>query len=143
MTKPATKAEMFLMRIGDDERLACVDVLTEHHVRGRLGVVEFERRREEALAAVTEGDLVRLTADLPHPLARREPSRRGPTAARFGRTALRKGAPAAVVVGAAAGTAAAANEALYHGGPEIFVATLASGAVGYATHWVVTRLRRG
>ncbi|MCH1866533.1 DUF1707 domain-containing protein [Nocardioides sp. CFH 31398] len=53
------------MRIGDAERDACVDLLAEHHVRGRLSVDELDRRQRAALTATTEADLSSLLLDLP------------------------------------------------------------------------------
>lgn len=51
-------------RIGDAERNACVDRLTQEMVAGRLGEDEFDLRVERALRAQTQPDLAELTADL-------------------------------------------------------------------------------
>ena len=56
---------MFLVRVGDAERDACIDTLTDHHLHGRLPVEELDRRQRAALNAVTAADLAALIADLP------------------------------------------------------------------------------
>ena len=53
------------VRIGDAERDECVEMLAEHHVRGRLSVEELDRRQRAALTALTEADLAALLVDLP------------------------------------------------------------------------------
>ena len=55
---------MFLVRVGDAERDACIGSLTDHHLHGRLSVEELDRRQRAALNAVT-ADLAALIADLP------------------------------------------------------------------------------
>ncbi|MEA5155428.1 DUF1707 domain-containing protein [Raineyella sp.] len=54
-----------LPRIGDAERQAAVDELSEHFVAGRLDDAEFNQRMDTALQARTVADLVPLFADLP------------------------------------------------------------------------------
>ena len=53
------------MRIGDAERDDAVNLLSEHHSEGRLGVDEFNERMEQALSARTMSELRRLFDDLP------------------------------------------------------------------------------
>src|SRR3712207_4793765 len=53
------------VRIGDVEREKCLELLSEHHVQGRLTADELDRRQHAALTAVTEDDLAGLFADLP------------------------------------------------------------------------------
>lgn len=52
-------------RIGDAEREAAVEELTEHFVAGRLDQAEFDQRMDAAMRARTAADLVPLFADLP------------------------------------------------------------------------------
>lgn len=54
-------------RIGDTEREEAVELLQEHHVEGRLDVVEFDRRMSKALAARTLPELHALFTDMPGP----------------------------------------------------------------------------
>jgi hypothetical protein len=54
------------LRIGDRERDAVATELQEHYAHGRLTLEEFNQRLDAALAAKTQDDLSRLTADLPH-----------------------------------------------------------------------------
>ncbi len=54
-----------LPRIGDAERQAAVDELSEHFVAGRLDDAEFNQRMDAALQARTVADLIPLFADLP------------------------------------------------------------------------------
>jgi Domain of unknown function (DUF1707) len=54
-------------RVGDEERHACVELLTTHHAHGRLSQDEFEERLGLALTARTAGQLGRLLVDLPVP----------------------------------------------------------------------------
>ena len=53
------------LRIGDAEREEAVVRLREHHVAGRLDVLEFQQRMGQALSAKTSSDLPPLFADLP------------------------------------------------------------------------------
>jgi len=52
-------------RAGDADRMAVADQLREHYAAGRLTMDEFRARLDAAYAAVTTGDLARVTADLP------------------------------------------------------------------------------
>jgi hypothetical protein len=56
-------------RVGDRERTAAADRLSEHAAAGRLTVEELEERLERAAHAVVAGDLHALEADLPQPAA--------------------------------------------------------------------------
>ena len=53
------------IRIGDAEREQAVESLGEHLRAGRLTVLEYDERLEQAFAARTEANLVPLFADLP------------------------------------------------------------------------------
>jgi hypothetical protein len=64
--------EKWDVRVGDEEREACVDDLRTHFAVGRLTLEEFEERTANALSARIQADLVALTADLP--ALRRQPS---------------------------------------------------------------------
>jgi hypothetical protein len=52
-------------RVGDAERDAVAGQLKEHYAAGRLTMDEFRARLDAAYAAVTAGELSRVTADLP------------------------------------------------------------------------------
>src|SRR5215471_3623377 len=52
-------------RVGDAERDAVAGQLREHYATGRLTMDEFQARLDAAYAAVTAGELSRVTADLP------------------------------------------------------------------------------
>jgi hypothetical protein len=54
------------LRIGDAEREAVAAELREHYAHGRLTLEEFNQRLDAAFAAKTQGDLSRITRDLPH-----------------------------------------------------------------------------
>jgi Domain of unknown function (DUF1707) len=58
-------ASFLAQRVGDAERDACISLLAEHHVSGRLSAEEFDLRQGAALRAVTQDDLVSLLRDLP------------------------------------------------------------------------------
>ena len=60
-----------LMRAGDSDRAAVVDLLRAHHLDGRLTVDEFEERVEHAHNAVTLLELGDLHEDLPELQPRR------------------------------------------------------------------------
>ncbi|MBA2282952.1 MAG: DUF1707 domain-containing protein [Actinomycetota bacterium] len=64
--------EKWDVRVGDQEREACVEDLRTHFAVGRLTLDEFEERTTSALAARVQADLANLTADLP--ALRRAPS---------------------------------------------------------------------
>lgn len=53
--------------IGDEERYACTDLLSEHHARGRLSTEEVGSRIDAALRARTAADLEEVLADPPAP----------------------------------------------------------------------------
>jgi hypothetical protein len=53
------------MRVSDADRNKVVDLLRRHCADGRLTVVEFEDRAEQALGARTVGDLDAVMRDLP------------------------------------------------------------------------------
>jgi DNA-binding PadR family transcriptional regulator len=54
------------LRIGDAEREATVAVLSEHFAQGRLTLEELDERLDAAFAATTQGQISRITWDLPH-----------------------------------------------------------------------------
>ena len=54
-----------LLRAGDSDRAAVIDLLRAHHLDGRLTVEEFEERVERAHGAVTLLELGGLHEDLP------------------------------------------------------------------------------
>lgn len=56
-----------LVRAGDTERDATVQVLRDHCVQGRLTVEEFDERVSRAYVATTRSELDRLVSDLPSP----------------------------------------------------------------------------
>jgi len=60
-------AEPGALRASDQERNEVSSALGEHFSTGRLDLVEYERRVDEALAARTVGELADLFADLPVP----------------------------------------------------------------------------
>ena len=149
MDTVASGLELFLVRVGDAERDACIELLTEHHVRGRLSVEEFERRQSAALNAVTVADLAALVADLPgaalplgQPLGQRSaPGNHGPEAALLAvspsaRTAALRAGPAALVVAASAVLAASLPS------EGMFAGMVATGVIGYAAHSITARVRR-
>ena len=68
------------LRASDRERDAVVAALREHTAAGRLTLEEFSERVDQALAATTQGELERVTHELPTPQS--APARRG--ALRFG-----------------------------------------------------------
>lgn len=144
MTDGLSSAEMFLVRIGDEEREACLDALTEHHVRGRLSAEEFDRRQRAALEASTAADLGRLLADLPSSATDPRRALRTPAPGWFdARTATLWAAPPVVIVSSAAITSTViADAAGMASTPGVFWVSALTGAVGYATHWAVSRFRR-
>jgi Domain of unknown function (DUF1707) len=54
------------LRIGDADREAAAASLREHYAQGRLTMEEFSERLDATFAAVTQGQLNRVTRDLPH-----------------------------------------------------------------------------
>jgi hypothetical protein len=71
--EPAAERDKPAIRASDQERQAVVELLSEHTTTGRLTLAELEERVEQAYAATTRDELVRLTADLPAPSAARQP----------------------------------------------------------------------
>ena len=53
------------LRVGDADRNHAVDSLNNAWVDGRLDIDELERRRDQALRALTYAELNRLTVDIP------------------------------------------------------------------------------
>lgn len=149
MTTPAPDMAMFLVRIGDAERDACIELLAEHHARGRLTADELDRRQNAALTAVTGADLAALVADLPavrpgQPMLVQPPrsatalSHAPAVARRVGRRLV---APVFVVTG---GVLVAWNSPMND--PEQFsfgaIAALLGYAGGYAARWLDQRRTR-
>lgn len=133
--------ELFLVRVGNDERDACVEKLIDHHLRGRLSAEELDRRQRAALNASTAADLAALIADLPLDTAAVDQSKSGRSVRRSSaRTAAVWGGPPVVLLSTA--TIAASFESYYYHSEDIFVTSLVAGVVGYVTHWVVARVRR-
>ena len=142
-----TVAGQLSVRVGDVEREACVEKLTENYVLGRLSVEELDRRQREALEAVTTADLASLVADLPavHPPVNPLPSRSAASAfwPASGRDCAVKlatmfGVPATfatggVLVAAYADGTSDVNQ---------FSWAIAMGTAGYLTHWAIARLKR-
>jgi hypothetical protein len=54
------------LRVSDAERNEVADRLSRHFADGRLDQVEFKSRLDQAMGAVTRGDLNGLFDDLPH-----------------------------------------------------------------------------
>ena len=65
------------LRVSDADREQVAERLREAAGEGRLTMEELDERLEAAYDARTSADLAPLTADLPHPVGRREPVRRG------------------------------------------------------------------
>jgi Domain of unknown function (DUF1707) len=59
----ATRSDM---RVGDADREASAASLREHYAQGRLSLEEFNERIDAVFAASTQGELDRITSDLPH-----------------------------------------------------------------------------
>ncbi|QIS17962.1 DUF1707 SHOCT-like domain-containing protein [Nocardia terpenica] len=57
------------VRIGTAEREEAMRRLSDHFTAGRLSVAEFDERSGFIAAAVTRGDLAKIFADLPEPVA--------------------------------------------------------------------------
>jgi hypothetical protein len=130
-----------MVRVGDVERDACSAALIDHHLHGRLSIDELERRQRAALAAVTEGDLAALFDDLPEG---QSPVRRNPrrsvsraTSTDVGDVAIRL-VPIVPVLGGAWFTQWIVSST----GDGAFLGALATGALGFASHAVVSRFRR-
>ena len=54
------------LRIGHAEREATVAALAEHFAQGRLTLDELDARLDAAFTATTQGEISRVTWDLPH-----------------------------------------------------------------------------
>jgi hypothetical protein len=74
------------LRIGDADREEGAASLREHYAQGRLSLEEFHERLDAVFAATTQGQLERVTSDLPHV---RTPSAPLPTADLEGRADAR------------------------------------------------------
>jgi hypothetical protein len=132
------------VRIGDAERDECMATLTEHHVRGRLSVEELDRRHRAALVAVTQADVDALFTDLPVGASPRgavavvedwwslDPRVRAMRWARWVATPVSLTAGGVLV----ASTNSSSDETS-------FAAGLGSAALGYVTHSVIAKWRRG
>lgn len=134
------------VRIGDTEREAVLDALSEHHVKGRLEVEELDRRQRAALAAQTEADLAKLLVDLPE-LSPARPSMDSagsvPSRPRLGQ---REEVQALVTWGPPTGVTLAGAAWVATAGPfpdesSQFVMAMGMAAVGFVSHWWVTRRR--
>ena len=140
METVASEGRRLTVRIGDEERDACVNALNEHHAHGRLSVDELDRRQRAALSAVTDADLSTLLADLPHAPSARTPA--GDTedwwsldpAVRAGRMARWAAVPLSLVVGGVT-VASAVN----YSDERNFVVGFAATGLGYLTHLVLAR----
>lgn len=135
--------EMFLVRVGDAERDACIGSLTDHHLHGRLSVEELDRRQRAALNAVTAADLAALIADLPGSSQQAGPikvrSVRGRISPRSARKVALFAAPPVAVVTT---SALIATDDAYVDNGATLLACLVTGAVGVASHWIASRFRR-
>ena len=66
------------IRVSDADRERVAARLREHYAEGRLTAEEMDERISAALSAKTEGDLRRVTADLPEPEAVPAATQAGP-----------------------------------------------------------------
>jgi hypothetical protein len=132
---------MFLVRVGDAERDACIGSLTDHHLHGRLSVEELDRRQRAALNAVTAADLAALVADLPTSSRQGGPTKVGSVRQRISSRSARKvalmAAPPVAVMTSSALMLANADDL----GGTLF-ASLVTGAVGVVSTWAASRFRR-
>ena len=145
MAKSQPDMEMFRTRVGDAERERCLEVLSEHHVRGRLSVEELDQRQRAALVAITEADLAALVADLPAEGQSGPPRRAsstgatarlaptGPAVATLVRWVL---PPASLIAGAS--VVAGVNG---QNDVEQFASGMAMGMLGIAVHWFFSRTK--
>jgi hypothetical protein len=136
--------EMFLVRVGDAERDACMADLNEHHVLGRLSVEELDRRQRAALSAVTAADLAALVADLPHDTVatRHDPASSGGSIESRRRVArmaaIWAGPPVALVT-----TSAVVTDSIsYFSQEAVFTGNLITGVVGFVSCLAFSRLER-
>lgn len=88
------------LRIGDAEREQAVQSLGEHLRAGRLTMVEYDDRLQQAFAARTDAELTPLFADLPGGEPRSAPTPRGHRSYRPIPVPIRAVVVLALVVGA-------------------------------------------
>jgi hypothetical protein len=62
-----TPAARLALRVGTPEVDAAEEALAEHVAQKRIDSAEYERRMELAKASTTQGELLRVFADLPEP----------------------------------------------------------------------------
>lgn len=62
-----TPAARLALRVGTPEFAAAREALAEHVAQKRIDSAEYERRMELAKASTTQGELLRVFADLPEP----------------------------------------------------------------------------
>lgn len=93
------------MRVGDQERAAVAERLSQAHADGRLTLEEFEERQARCWQARTMGDLAVLVADLPQPPPVSLPQRvrERPAPVQRGVSGLVRGGALAVAAAAALG----------------------------------------
>lgn len=131
------------VRVGDAEREAVLDALSEHHAKGRLTVEELDRRQHAALAAETWADLDALLTDLPA-IATQTPNaeadRPATSTTSAGREEMRAlvtwGPPTAVTLGAAGWVATAGP---FPDDSTKFLMAIGMATVGFVSHWWVSR----
>jgi hypothetical protein len=144
-TRPNPHAGLNL-RVGDAERDACLATLVDHHLHGRLSMEELDRRQRAALAAVTSADLTALLVDLPDQQRQvvRKPRASGvlPHSARLERArgAARLLPPVVLLSGAFIAQGGDTGD-WWHLNDSVS-SGLIMASFGYATHWVVSKLRR-
>jgi len=141
MEIPRGDTEQSTLRVGDAERDACAAALIDHHLHGRLSVEELDRRQRTALAAVTAGDLGLLLADLPQvePPEKRRSRRVVPVDAS---EAVKITAIRVLPAGLVLAGASFSQWAWQYSAEGPFLGAVAGGALGYAAHGVIVRLRR-
>lgn len=133
-------------RVGDAERESCVNLLTDHHISGHLSMEDLDLRHRAALCAVTRNDLASLLRDLPlttEGLGHGEgsasssavPSRRSQPMDWLGRAL-----PPSTIVTAAAVMSNYRTDLLDR--EAAFLAALATGAAGVASHWCASLIKR-
>lgn len=143
-TTRSTQPRSVAVRVGNLERDACVIRLIDHHLQGRLTDEDLEQRQRLAMAAVDADDLRVLLADLPQqeaaPASGRGPLLRPgqPLPMPRGVKPLLYAAPVLIV----AGVADVASSAWQYSAEGHYITAAVAGAIGYATHAVVARLRR-
>ena len=135
-------SSQLMQRVGDSERDACVTTLIDHHLHGRLSVEDLERRQVAAMTAVTTQDLRLLLADLPDSghAGMRSPQQTLPAdAVDQARKAVKSLLPVTPVL---LGGAWFSQWFWQYSAEGPFLGALAGGALGYASHAVLSRLRR-